>query len=236
MRPLGIIFILISIHSVGQRIRYGLDVGYVSTKYSFPVAADVYHTKNLKSFSSVRGGAMIYLMATKTWRIGIGVQYLSMSGTRDAGHVKVNANQNSIGTLLFHLDNSYLIYPLESSLDLTRDTKITPFVSFGFSFFTPLKENIHVEIVPDNPYQYSEMYSLTIDKNTSEHQLFGFFAGLGVRTAMNEKHELSLSANYRMNTSYYRTRTEVSTNVFEVERHHIKFNMFDVMLCWTMKR
>jgi len=212
-----------------QKFAYGLHVGYVRTVYSFPVKSDDYNSADIAPFYSPSLAMSIHFLALKSFRIGTGIQYLSISGAKDAGQVPGNfGNPNSKGRLLFNIDNSYLIFPVDFLVILSHQARVKPVLSAGINFFVPLLQSISLQVAPETINSFYPTVETTIDKNTP-NQYFGFYIGSGFILPISH-HELVLLLKYKSNTSRY---TIKNAFLADPEKHEIKFNMIELSLGWN---
>ena len=218
-----------SFSTYSQRFRYGLNFGFTSVKYSFPVSSDDYHNAEIEPFSSPTGGASVQFLVNESFRIGTGVQYISVNGKRDGGQIKGSlANPNSSGELNFEVNNSFLVLPEQFTVVLLKNSKVKPILSGGLNFFIPLKQDMLIEIVPATVNPFYPTKRAEINKDTP-HEYFGFFIGTGITVPVNS-HEVSLLLNYRRNTSRYTIKDAVMA---APEKHEIRFTMLEVSLGWN---
>lgn len=217
--------------SAAQRLRYGINVSYTSTKYSFPVTSDPYHDADIEPFTAPKAGASVQLLVGKTLRIGTGVQYVAFSGTKSGGYIKGDyGNPNSSGELTFTADNSFLIFPVEFSLVFADGRKVRPTFSAGGNFHGLLKQEMLVKITPTTVNPFYESVQTTMNKSMP-HDFFGFFLGGGVTIPIS-RHEISAMLNYRMSTCRFEPRNGVMGNG---EKHEMKFNMLDFTLGYSIR-
>ena len=220
------IFVSIAAHTSAQKFTYSLNAGYTQIKYSFPVEKDRYHTSDIQPFSALKGGASVHYLLSNALRLQTGLEYISVEGTRDGGHVqRTLANPNSGGRMQFDIKNSFLIIPVGFQLYLGGQG-IRPFMSGAMNFFKP---NIHIEIEPEEYDPFYEKVSTTVVKST-KNSAFGARVGVGVSFSAFATHEISLALNRHFNLSRYDLGDRIN-GIFE--RHEIRFNMWEVGVVWT---
>lgn len=215
-----------------QNFRYGLNAGYSRVKYSFPVDRDRYHTADIAPVGAFKAGASVQYLLTKSFRIGTGLEYMTINGSVDGGHIERSlTNPNSEGQMLFEVKNSFITLPVGFQVLIRPDESVRPFLSGGMNFYKALKQNIGIYITPDDPDPFYEEVSTTIDKDT-ESSYFGARLGVGVAFSTLGDHELSLVVNRHFNTSRYELSDPVN-GVFE--KHEIRFNTWELALAWTFQ-
>jgi hypothetical protein len=215
-----------------QHISYAVNVGYSHIKYSFPIENDRYHTSDIEPFNSLKAGGSVYYSLTRSFRLGTGLQYMAIKGKNDGGRMKGSAVfANSTGDLEFTVDNAFLILPVEFQLMPSSEKSIKPVFTAALNFFKPLKQNMLIHIVPDEPDPYYDEIKTEIDKDTKS-SYFGARLGGGALYAAGEKHEVSLMVFRNFNKSRYETSDPYKGSF---EKHEINFNGWDVTLAWVLR-
>jgi hypothetical protein len=215
-----------------QHISYGVNVGYSHIKYSFPVENDRYHTSDIEPFNSLKAGGSVYYSVTKSFRIGTALQYMAIKGKNNGGTMKGSAVfPNSSGELEFTVDNAFLILPVEFQLLPSTKGSIRPVFTAALNFFKPLKQNMLIHIIPDEPDPYYDEVRTEVDDNTKS-SYFGARLGGGAVYPAGEKHEVSLMVFRNFNKSRYEMSDPMKGSF---EKHEINFNGWDVTFAWILR-
>jgi len=229
--PIVLLLTFSSFCCSAQKFLYGVNVGYATVKYSFPVEKDRYYTSDIDPFNTVKVGASVQYALSGNIRFGTGLQYMSIKGKNDGGKIQGRiVNPNGDGNLTFDVNNSFLVFPVEFTI-LLSDKKIRPALSGGLQFFKALDQNIIIHIEPSDPDPYFDEVSTEIDKD-ARSSYFGAKLGAGAVFSASEKHEFSLMIFRNFNKSRYDTGDQIN-GVFE--KHEIAFNMWEVAFGWNLK-
>lgn len=215
-----------------QKFQYGLNAGFASVKYSFPVEQDRYHTAEIEPFNTMKVGGSFFYALTNAVRIGSGLQFLSIKGKNDGGNIRNRfVNPNGDGRLSFDVDNAFLILPVEFQATLADKYLVKPVISAGLNFFKALDQNIRIHIEPDNPDPYYEEVTSEISDNTPS-SYFGARLGGGILLPAGQAHEVYLMIFRNFNKSRYELSDPIQ-GVFE--KHEINFHMWELALGWNFR-
>lgn len=229
---LATLLYLLNFETSAQQFHYGINAGYTTTKYFFPVERDWYHPADIEPLNTWKVGASIHYAISSNFRINSGMQYMSIKGKSEGGDLgRRLVNPNSEGSLTFDVANSFLIFPAEFQVIFLQNSFVKPSICAGLNIFKALDQNILISITPRDPDPaYEEVKSEINNKTKSSY--FGGRLGAGVIASANERHEWSLMIYRNFNKSRYEMSDAING---DFEKHEINFNMWEISLAWIFK-